>query len=307
MNILVTGANGFLGSHLVVELLRAGHSVTTITRTTLNYTHPSLKSIICDLKAISENTVSSSFDVLYHIAAVINFDISQESIDQLTENNILVIDSIVRLVKNNKIKKIVLASSCSVYEENFIKGIKIKESANLRPNNLYAISKLCAEWILLSKLKNSLTFVYIIRFSSIYGLGQNNQSILPIFISKAIKGDPILIFGSGNRTQDYVNIADAVAANVNCLHANLPNGTILNIGSGKGTSDLELATNIKFIWKSKSDIIILNQQTKPEPIFTFDIEKAKNLINYHPMELIKGLKEYAKKQKTFLNEASNNK
>lgn len=292
MKLLVTGANGFLGINLVKELIGQGHYVIALSRGKINWDHPSLKNILVDLNELNSLNIDHDIDAVFHVAARINLHNNTADILAIGNDNILVSYYLADFMIRHGIKKLILSSSCSVYQENYDVNIKTNETSPVRPQNLYAVSKLSSEWILASRLKGVIENYIVLRYSSIYGPGQNPATILPIFIQKARQNQNISIFGSGKRVQDYVYISDAVQANVKSLNTTLPFYTILNIGSGQATTDENLAADIVEIWGSKSKIEILNKHTDAETALNYDIEKAGRSIGYTPIKLKKGLQLY---------------
>ncbi|MDB5130267.1 MAG: UDP-glucose 4-epimerase [Mucilaginibacter sp.] len=292
MKVLVTGSSGFLGFHIVEKLLRLGFNVIALSRNGTNISHPNLLNVKVDLCSINEISLDEDIDAVFHTAAVVNFDSNSDSMLQITNNNIRATCSLADYVLSSKIKKVIFSSSCSVYKENYVDNKATTEESEVRPVNLYAVSKLAAEWLLRSKLENFSKELVILRYSSIYGIGQRQNSILPIFINQASLNEKLTIFGSGNRIQDYVYVEDVVNANISCLEVGLPFNTVLNIGSGEPVTDRALAAQIKKTWDSSSQIEILDKNINPETILNFSVAKAKNLINYDPVKLKRGLQLY---------------
>lgn len=292
MKVVVTGANGYLGLQLVKALTKEGHEVVGIAKTPLSFEHDNLRLILGDVMEVNELLKGIEVDVIFHVAARVNFATTDEAIAQLTKDNILATVQVASFASNNKVKKVIYSSSCSVYEENYDPNFSITEEHTTRPRNHYATSKLAAEWLLATHLASTSTELVMLRYSSIYGYLQKPGSLLPILIQNASKNADLNLFGSGNRVQDYVYIDDVVKANLLCINTTLPFNTRLNIGSGESTTDRSLATEIKQIWESSSKINILNTSTIPEDYFNFNIEKAKQMLGYHPVSLKEGLKQY---------------
>lgn len=297
MRILVTGAGGFTGLNLIKRLVIEGHDVYGLTKRVIEFSHPKLHLIIKDLFDIN-NIEGLDVDVIYHIAARVNFDESESSISQLTRDNIISTSNLADFAVKNKVKKFIYSSSCSVYMENYKKEKVVSENYILRPINLYAVSKLTSEWILENKLRGKIDEFIVLRYSSIYGYGQRTSSIIPIFIDNAINNKDLNILGSGNRVQDYVFIDDVIQANHNCLEYSLPFNTILNIGSGEQITDLVLAKCITDNWNSSSKINVLDKLDSTETYFNYDIKKAQKLISFQPSNLIDGLKKYKNRIET---------
>ena len=292
MKVLVTGASGFLGKHIVRKLLDENYEVIAISLTDLNSQHPRLKLIICDLNDINEIVYEKNIEAVIHTAACINLNDNDEAIAQITKDNIMASIQLSNFIIHNNINKVIVSSTGSVYEGNYIIGNQITESSQMRPLNLYAVSKLASEWIFENKLSGYTEELVFLRYSSIYGHGQRTNSIIPIFIRNAILSQSIEVYGSGNRVQDYIYIEDAVQANMKCLKLSLPFSSIFNIGSGEPISDKELAENVKRIWNSRSQILVGNTSNNHESYFQYSINKAKTILDFSPLNLSEGLKKY---------------
>lgn len=296
MKVLVTGASGYLGLNLVKRLIKDEFEVYALTRKPLDFTHVRLHVITADLFDINAKLQGVNIDAVFHTAARINFDESQDSLSQLTRDNIMGTYQLADFIINNGVRKVIHSSSCSVYEEKYNKEEWTSEDSKLRPRNTYAVSKLSSEWILENMLKNSTKELIILRYSSIYGCGQRGGSIVPALIANATKNIDLSLFGSGNRIQDYVYIDDVVESNLKCLNTELEFNTILNIGSGEQVTDLMLAEQIITHWNSNSEIKVLNTSKDPDTYFSYDIKKAADLIGYTPLKLAEGLTLYRKSQ-----------
>lgn len=294
MRYLVTGANGFLGKTLVKKMLSLGFGVVTLSRKPLGFSDKNLTSFECDLNDIGRVLKDVSIDIIFHTAASVNLVEDENAYRQIAQDNILSAIRLSEFAKEKKVKKLVFSSTCSVYDRNLIADQWITEDYKLRPINSYAVSKLSAEWILSNELATYIESIVILRYSSIYGSGQRQNTLLPILINNAIQNKDLNLYGSGKRRQDYVFVDDIVQANLQSIESDLPPHQILNIGSGMPVSDFELANFIREEWTSKSVINVLNTSTDQETFLNYDIGKAQMLIGYTPTSLQQGLHELHK-------------
>lgn len=279
MKYLVTGGFGFVGMHLVNELIKNNHQVIIVDNLTnsVKIDNNKIKFFNIDIRDKTKlSSVFNEIDGIFHQASLINV---QESIKNPTlyfDVNVNGSKNIFELANEKKIK-VVFASSASVYGET--KDIPINEKFQCSPINPYGKTKLETEKLALS-LKN---FEYIgLRYFNIFGEGQSLEyaGVITKFFENLQKEIPPVIFGDGNQIRDFIYVQDVVNANILAMESN-SNG-IYNIGSGKETTILELA---KFMIKA------FNYDFKPkfEPslkndirISVADIESAKQFLRWMP-------------------------
>lgn len=290
-NILVTGANGFVGKHLVEALLEEGNSfVYALDRKS---SKPSLQSkdssnfefIPCDLDSESDfSFIPEDIDTVFHLASVIPR--TEEITDQeVLDTNIKGTFNFLNHLKNHsKVKKIIYTSSISVYPLK--QGGRLTEETSPEPENVYGTSKLAGEYLIRTMFSEVVCF--ILRYSSIYGFGQYPGTVLPIFLDKALKGEDITIHGRGQRKQNFIYIKDVVKALLLCLEAE--EGDTLNIGSGEANSMKELAEEIISITASKSEVKFIDAEEGSS--VDLDVSRAEKVLKFkNDYSLKDGLKE----------------
>lgn len=288
MKILVTGASGFLGTQIVINLLNRGHKVLALSRNKLNITDNNFDQIVGELKLLTNLKEFYEIDSVIHCAANIKLSDNSNDFNDMMYDNVQSTLYLLEFMKVNKIHKLINSSSSSIYDENFESDILIDEHFLISPKNNYAITKLSAEYLINNFcIRNNISFINL-RYSSIYGSSQKPNSILPIFIRNAISGEPLKIYGSGNRTQDYVYIDDIVNINNNIIENNLFLKQNINIGSGELVTDFQLANLILAITKSKSCIEIINNSNN-DTFFTYNISMARKYLDFQPRKLQLGL------------------
>ena len=289
MKIFVTGASGFLGKQIVLNLLDRGHTVLALSRHDLNFIHNELVVVFGSLEMLLNLKKINGIDAVIHCAANINYSNDYNNLKQMMYDNVESTFHLLEFMKFNGIRKLIFSSTSSIYTENYDSKILINEYFPITPKNYSGITKISAEFLINNFCKkNNISFITL-RYSSIYGFDQNAFSILPLFISNALSGKTLKIFGSGKRTQDYVFIEDIVNLNINILENNLFLNEVFNIGSGEYNTDLQLAQMILKITNSKSEIEIQNNQSI-ESFFTYDISLASTYLNFLPRMLNFGLK-----------------
>jgi UDP-glucose 4-epimerase len=247
---IVTGGAGFIGSHLSEELAQRDYSLTIIDdlstgkRENLNtiIKKPNVKFVkgsITNLSLLQK--LFKDVDYVFHLAAMASVPRSLE-VPQLTHDvNVTGTLNVLIAARDNKLKKVVYASSCAIYGD--APGLSKKEDMPINPLSPYAASKLAAEeYCKIFQKVYGLPSVSL-RFFNIYGQRQNPDSeyaaAIPKFIRIKSQGKTIEIYGDGKATRDYIYVKDAVRAFI--LAAESDASGIYNIGSGKSTTVNELA------------------------------------------------------------------
>ena len=267
MRTLVTGGAGFIGSHLVDALVEKGHEVTVLDNLTTgkleNIAHHIEKGNITFIKGDIQNTrilnkALKNVDAVMHLAALISVE---ESIKKPLLYHQVNVTGTLKLLKTaaiNKVKHIIFASSAAVYGEPI--ELPIKESHPLNPLSPYAATKIAAENYL--KTYNHIHGITttILRIFNAYGPRQTISQyagVITKFINNALTGKPLIIYGDGTQTRDFIYVKDVAKAFIAAFEAKR-SGTY-NIATGKPTTINQLAQLIKQLTKSPSSII----HTKP--------------------------------------------
>jgi UDP-glucose 4-epimerase len=267
LKILVTGGAGFIGRNLAEHLLK--NNEITIYDDLSNSTKEKLaplikngakfiKGDILDFDLLSK--VSQNMELVIHLAA--KSDVSESVIHpEITSNvNLNGTINVLKCCAQNKIKKIIFASSAAVYGD--CKDLPIKEESKTEPLSPYGASKIAAENEI-KKYANEFGFdAIILRMFNVYGVGQNElySGVISVFLKNIAHNKPLIIYGDGKQTRDFISIYDIVEA-FDC--AIVVSGIkTYNIASGKSVSINKLAEilsarkKIKIIYKGqkKGDI-----------------------------------------------------
>ncbi len=306
MNILLTGCAGFIGSHLCEELLQKGHSIIGIDD--LNDYYPSERKQ-ANLKLLSDENFKfheidirdeemlkhlfsdHSFDAVIHIAARAGVRPSLKDPELYHEVNVKATESLLKLSKENKLKKFIFGSSSSVYGES--KQIPFTESQdNLIQISPYAKTKFEAEQ-LCKKYADDMKIIAL-RFFTVYGPRGRPDMAPYIFLSKAINDEPIDKYGDGTSSRDYTYVADIVAGIIAALEyaENMQSDfEIVNLGNSRPITLNDFIATIEKVTGKKLEINELPMQEGDVPITFADISKAKELLGWEPkISLEQGLK-----------------
>lgn len=251
MKILVTGGAGFIGSHVADRYTRDGHEVVIIDnlvtgdRRNLNPQARFVEMDIRDRKGIERLLATECFDVINHHAA--QMDVRKSVDDPLydAEVNVLGSVNVITAARRHGVKKVIYVSTGgAVYGEP--KRLPVEEDDPVNPECPYGITKHTVEhYLYLYRLLYKLEFT-VLRYPNVYGPRQSPKGeagVIAIFGGAMLAGHSPTIFGSGKQLRDYVFVGDVAEANALALSRG--DGAIINLGSEKGTSVLELFEQIK--------------------------------------------------------------
>jgi nucleoside-diphosphate-sugar epimerase len=309
MRALVTGVAGFIGSSLAERLIKDGHEVIGIDCFTDYYSQIQkernisslLKSkkfsfIERDLMIVDLIPILKKVDYVFHEAAQPGVRGSWgKNFSIYVINNIEVTQHILEACKEVKIKKLVYASSSSIYGNC---SLPMSEEQIPHPISPYGVTKLSGENLCYLYAEQYDIPIVSLRYFSIYGTRQRPDMLIHRLLKSLIDDSVVTIFGDGEQTRDYTFIGDAVEANLLALHAAMP-FNIFNVGSDSRVSVNSL---IKLIGEVTGKIPNINYSMKQmgDVRDTYaDISKASRVLGYVPRTPLKlGLKlqyEYLKR------------
>lgn len=294
MKILITGAAGFIGSHLHSKLRKDGHIVIGID----NFMHPSQHPLTKyvkygDVRYYQDIEKYVEWcDVVFHLAAQINVDKSISNPQETLDINVTGTLNVLEAVKKFD-KKMVFASSSEIYgssQEEYM-----NEKHQLDAQSPYAASKVAGDRLCKSYYDTYGTKVAILRNFNTFGEYQNDDSyggVIAIFTRKAYSGDELQIFGSGEQSRDYMHVSDAIRGYEFCLEKELW-GKSVNIGSGFTITVNEIADIIKEVTGSKSNIVHVEPRAGEVQRLCADTSFAQSLGFKINTNLKENIKSYA--------------
>jgi len=306
---LVTGGAGFIGSHLVHRLLTEGWRVTVvdnfdpfydpgIKRTNvaphLEYVNYSLiEADVRDVHSLRER-LSGEHDVIVHLAAKAGVRPSIRDPIGYQEVNVRGTQSLLELARESGVRHFVFASSSSVYGTN--PNAPWQEDASvLVPISPYAASKVAAEL-----LGHVYSHLYGIRFISlrlftVYGPRQRPDLAIHKFARLMLKGKPVPIYGDGSSSRDYTYIDDIVQGVRAAMDYSSSDYEIINLGSNKTVSLLEMVRAVEEALGMKARLEFLPPEPGDVPQTWADVEKARRLLGFRPnTPLVEGLRRFAR-------------
>jgi nucleoside-diphosphate-sugar epimerase len=293
MNTLVTGAAGFIGSHLCKKLIRDGAHIIAIDAFTDFYPrrlkenniqplvkHPNFKLMPQDILDINLNKIMEKTDVVFHFAAQAGVRSSWGSDFSIyTKNNIEATQRLLEAAKKSSIKKFIYASSSSVY--GLSPQLPMVETSTLHPYSPYGVTKLAAENLCFLYYKNYGIPCVSLRFFTVYGPGQRPDMAFHKFFRSIVENKEITVFGDGQQTRDFTYVDDIIQANLSSIQ-NGKVGETYNLGGGTQRKLADIIPLLEEICQRKVRIRNLPGQ-KGDVQHTFaDIQKAKNDLCYTP-------------------------
>jgi len=248
MRALVTGGAGFIGSHIVEELLRGGafvrvfDNLSTGKRENLASFQGDLEIQVGDLRdADAIKAATQSMDLVFHLAAFISVPQSMLEPDNCFAINVAGTATLLEAARQAGVRKVVLSSSTAVYGNP--DRFPTDEQTPVSPLSPYALSKYVNE--LYARLYTQ-TFglpVTALRYFNVYGPRQNPNSAyaaaISIFAQRLVNGEPITIYGDGKQSRDFIFVKDVVHANLLAAGSDV-SGDVFNICTGHETSLLDL-------------------------------------------------------------------
>ncbi|MBI2541596.1 NAD-dependent epimerase/dehydratase family protein [Candidatus Woesearchaeota archaeon] len=250
MEIMVTGGSGFIGHILARHLLDEGNKVKVIDVNPIKFTHPNLEFV---RKSILDNITKDikGCDAVFHFAALLGVANSDKRPLDTMKINLEGSVNVFKSAIDAGVRRMIYSSSSEVYGEP--RELPIKEESVKGPVSTYGVSKLAAEIYAKAYSQEFGADIRVVRFFNVYGIGQEPNWVVPIFIGKALRNEQIEVFGNGTQTRCFTYVED-IADGVLKVFEKGKQGEAYNIGNNNPTTILELANLIKELAKSKSEI-----------------------------------------------------
>jgi len=258
-NILITGANGFIGSHLVDQLILQGYSVTAVDlhnapseNLQKSIDSPKFNYYRCDLSQDLKliNKIVSKSDYIFHLAAIVGVQNYLINPQQMFNSNILGSYNVIESAMKYSVP-LMFASTSEIYGKN--PDVPWSEDSNRvlgstsKDRWSYGTGKALIEHLLISLGKSSSLNFKIVRFFNVYGPRQKPIFVVSRAISRTARGLPVEVFDSGDQTRSFIYISDTVSALIELMNLDNqdPNKLTFNIGSGEEISIKQLYLTIK--------------------------------------------------------------
>ena len=308
--IFVTGADGFIGSHLTEKLVKLGYDVKALAQYNsfnnygwLDYLDKDIdgnfEKVLGDIRDQSNiNSLSKDTDVIFHLASLIGIPYSYIAPQSYIDTNVSGTLNVLEAAKNNNVKKIIHTSTSEVY--GTAKFVPISENHPLSGQSPYAASKIAADQIAYSFYSSFNLPVAICRPFNTYGPRQSMRAVIPTIILQLLRGKDKVQLGNIHTTRDFNYIEDTVNGFISIMLCDKSQGEVFNIGS---KFEIDIQSTFKIISEKinhNAKISYDHQRIRPEKseverLFC-DNSKALQFLDWKPhynnkLNFSKGIKE----------------
>jgi UDP-glucose 4-epimerase len=305
LRVLVTGAGGFIGSHLVEGLVGAGARVKALVRYTsrgswghLEEVAPSVRDSVevvlgdvRDAQFVREQV--RGCDVVFHLAALIGIPYSYEAVESYVDTNVRGTLNMLQAARETGGPRVVITSTSEVYGTACY--TPMDEKHPLQAQSPYSASKIAADKLAESfHLSFGLPLVTIRPFNT-YGPRQSARAVIPAIVSQVLAGGDKLRLGSLDPIRDLTYVGDTVGGFLRAGAAEKAVGQVINLGTGEGTSIGDLAQMVMQITGRKLEIVADHDRVRPPAsevrLLIAKTERARELLGWEPeVPLAEGLK-----------------
>jgi len=294
VKILVTGGCGFIGSNFIRYLLQHADSEEVVNLDALTYAgnpatladlegHPRYRFVsgdICD-RSLVEQVLTSGVDAVVHLAAESHVDRSILEAAAFVRTNVLGTQVLLDAGRNARVRRFVHVSTDEVYGSLGPTG-QFTEESPLTPNSPYAASKAGADLLVRSYVQTYDLPAIITRASNNYGPYQFPEKVIPLFLTNALEGHELPLYGDGRHVRDWLFVADHCAGLLRVLQGGRV-GEVYNIGGDQECTNLELA---RLILQAVGASETLIQHVKDRPghdrRYALSCEKMATELGWHP-------------------------
>jgi UDP-glucose 4-epimerase len=284
---LVTGGAGFIGSNIVEGLLKGGHKVRVIDNF-ITGKRENIEPFLNDIEFIEDDIrnieavrkAEKGMDYVLHQAALRSVP---KSVDDPTLTNDININGTLNILMASKemnVKRVVYASSSSVYGDCNV--FPEKENFETKPISPYAVSKLTGEHYGYTFSKTYGLEVVSLRYFNVFGPRQNPESkysaVIPAFISRMLENKPPIVEGDGNQSRDFTYVGNVVTANLAAAKAVGISGEVINIACGKSYSILDIVRYLNKLLGKKLEVEFAPSRRGDVRKTIADISKMKKVL-----------------------------
>lgn len=290
MKVVVVGASGFIGSHLVDALLVAGYRVKALSRhlpgliCAKAQADPNLTLVAASMgESLALEQVMEGADVVFHLASGSLPQSSNRDPHADVQVNVLGALNLLEAARTAQVQRLVMVSSGgTVY--GVPQQVPIPETHPTEPTCSYGITKLAIEkYVALYRQLYGLDGV-VLRVANPYGERQRldaSQGVVPVFLGKALRGEPLQIWGDGSTVRDFLHVSDVVSALLSAVR--IEGGErLFNVGSGKGISLNQLVELLEAILDRALEVHYMASRNFDVPTNVLCIERAQQHLSWSP-------------------------
>jgi dTDP-glucose 4,6-dehydratase len=302
VNVLVIGGAGFLGSHLIPELIAEGHRVDVMdvipqdaasklapVREKIGYLWKSAVDVSSSdlVYNVGESSLEIDkwyYDAVVYLAAQADVPLSITSPKWTYDQNVGGVLAVLEAVRKAKEKpKLIYISTENVYGHVPLEKLPITEEQPFNPSNAYGASKAAAELLINAYVEQFNLPAVILRSTTMFGENSRLKQAVPIFIRQALHNKPITLEGDGSQSRDFSYVGNTVHGILLALRGDVTHGTF-NIGSGQETTIKELAELVVRLCQSESKIVETAWRPGEKGLrLSISIEKAWKMLSYKPV------------------------
>jgi nucleoside-diphosphate-sugar epimerase len=293
-SVLITGAAGFIGSHLAERCLSVGWHVRALDSFTDYYPetvkrrnlaayaeHPNCETIEADLldPDLELSRILGDVSIVFHLAAQPGVRASWEQFDVYTDLNVNATQRLLHAARGLPLERFVLASSSSIYGD--AETLPTPEEVCPRPVSPYGVTKVATEHLARTYWTSFGVRTVCLRYFTVYGPRQRPDMAFNRLIARALMETPFDVFGDGNQTRDFTFVADAVSGTVAAGERGVP-GSSYNIGGGSRRSLNDVLTTLGSLLGAPIDAIRHSRQEGDARDTAADIQRAKRELGFDP-------------------------
>ncbi|MEM0085035.1 MAG: NAD-dependent epimerase/dehydratase family protein [Candidatus Methanomethylicia archaeon] len=288
MVVMVTGGSGFIGSHIVDKLLEKGYDVRVFDlikphRDEVEWFKGDLLNKEDLLKACKD------VEYIFHLGAIADVNVALSRPELCVQVNDVGTLNVLQAAQSLEVERVLLASTTWVYGKT--EGVVTEETPIPLPDHIYTATKIAQEYLLISWNKHYGLPYTILRYDIPYGPRMRSNMAIAVFVRRAIKNEPLIIFGDGNQGRCFIYVEDLAEGNVAALNKNAEN-QIINLA---GREFITINSVVRELKKIFNNITVEYKPARPGDFkgAIISIEKARKLLKWEPRTtLTEGLQKY---------------
>jgi len=281
MRVLVTGGAGFIGSHFVARMVEAGEQVVVLDKLTYAGSRENLAGVehefhlgdIADPEAVGR--AASGCDAIVNFAAESHVDRSILDGADFLATNVVGANVLLEAARSEG-SRFLQVSTDEVYGD-VRPGRSSKEDDPLRPSSPYSAAKASGELFVLAHVRTYGVDALITRGSNTYGPNQYPEKVLPLFVTNALDGEPLPLYGDGKQVRDWLHVEDHCAGIELALREGAP-GEVYNLGGGEEVENLEITARVLDLTGAPASLVRrVDDRPGHDRRYSLDSEKAEAL------------------------------